>query len=451
MATQKIKKYFTHKHLIFLFFFATVELIPAQQIRSLRDCIQYAIKKNPTITIARLDVQQNEKQINIAKANQFPSVEAKALYSRIGKITSFKIPTGPGNEMREFQFGNPNRMTLDVQFRMPLFTFSRITSGIENARISRKLSDIQYQKQKKEITYKVIQIYLTIALNQIVLKTRQEDLQRARLNLKVTKSLYQHGDVPELNVIRAETEVKKAENALSLVKSNLRQSIIAMSQLIQMPEDSIQLSGKLIYFKNPFHLDELLKYIENTHWDIQTLQQQLQIFINQSKIIKSGNKPSLFLVGGYNVMNGFDPLNPDKFVDNWNIGIQISIPIFDGFRTRNSVQQNQIQMEKIQYQIEQLKSLYQMQIKQKWESMKQQQKTVKTMEDLIAMNQRSLEIAEEQYKKGYISQLDVINARNQLTQSLLRKQQALFNYLLNLLDMCNMKEDFSIFQQYLEE
>jgi len=162
-------------------------------------------------------------------------------------------------------------------------------------------------------------------------------------------------------------------------------------------------------------------------------------------LAKSGNKPNLFLFSGYNVVNGFDPLNPDKFVDNYNIGVQLAMPLFDGFATSHKVQQAELQQHQIRLQEQEMKDLVRLQVRQAIVTLQQAEDKIKTQEENIVLAKEALQVAERQYQDGLVSSIEVLDAQHTLSQSELLRTQAIFNHVMTKLDLCRAMEDFGWF------
>lgn len=435
-------------HLSLLWLVLGIMFSSGQEIRTLNQLLERAFAHDIHLVI--FSHQQQFRQLELEKSRnlRLPQVQMSAGYNRIGKITSFSMPTGPNGEPKTFQFGNPSRIALDLRFSMPLYTSGRISSTITMNRNFLRLSNLQLQSVKHQITEQVLRLYFSFALNDAVLNIRREDLQRADENLMIAAERYKNGNVPELHVIRAQAEREKVLMDLEQVEMNRRNTLIAISHLTGVDTSRMGLQPilKMVDFASR---EEILRTkIFDRNSKLEEIEIQLLNVRESRGIARSARLPQLLAVGGYNVVNGFDPLKPEKFVDNWNVGVQLSIPLFDGFQSRLDEQQATINERKLKDQREAILREYRLKYEQKMNQIRQACSDLTHLNQIIHANQKAYQVAEKQYEQGYLSQLDLIGARFQFTQSQLLRQQALFNYLMHVLDICVLAEDFTLFSDY---
>lgn len=415
----------------------------SQSALTLEDCLQLAFQNSRMLQVADLGAEAATEQVAEARAQLWPSVGLSGLYTRIGKITSFTIPMG--GVSRTFQFGTPNRVNLDLKLQLPLFTWGRINSTIEMSQVGRSLAEVQRRQKKVELTDQVLRAFYAVLLNEEVVRLRQESIVRAERHLQTAQERFQAGVVPRLELLRAEVELKNAQSAWSEAQRNLDKSKIFLAKLIGRDDRQVAVSGVFKFDPIRLNEEEVIAKATSARSDIQAIRLQQQMSQSQIALAKSGNKPNLFLFSGYNVVNGFDPLNPDKFVDNYNIGVQLAMPLFDGFATSHKVQQAELQQHQIRLQEQEMKDLVRLQVRQAIVTLQQAEDKIKTQEENIVLAKEALQVAERQYQDGLVSSIEVLDAQHTLSQSELLRTQAIFNHVMTKLDLCRAMEDFGWF------
>ena len=415
----------------------------SQKALTLEDCLQSAFQNSRLLKVADLSADVAGEQIAEAKAQQLPAINLGGVYTRIGKITSFTIPMGMVNQ--KFQFGTPNRLNLDVKLQMPVFTWGRISSLIEISKIGGSLANVQRRQQKVNITDQVLRAYYAVLLNEEVIRLRKESVQRAESHLKVAEDRFQAGMVPRLQLLQAQVELKNTQSALSDAGGNLEKSKIFLAKVIGFDSEQISISGKLQFEPVVINENEIITRSISARSDIEAIRLQQQMSQSQVSLAKSGNKPNLFLFSGYNVVNGFDPTNPDKFVDNYNVGVQLAVPLFDGFATSHKVQQAELQYDQVQLQEQEIKDSITMQVRQAIIALQHSEEKIRTQDENIDLAKEAWKVAEKQYHDGLISSIEVLDAQHTLSQSELLRTQAIFNHIMTKVDLCRAMEDFEWF------
>jgi len=409
------------------------------------DCVKLALKNSNLIKSTELSIVQAEKKIAENKAQQLPSVNITGLYTRIGKITSFTMPIGEGGKKRTLKFGTPNKVNFNINLQFPVFTWGKISDAVEISEIGKKLSEVERKSRISEVTNQVLRAYYSVLLNQEIIRLNRKNLKRAENFLKLVERRFKSGGIPRLEFLRARVQFKNTQNSLYDSRSNLIKSKIFLSRLIGRNYKNINISGSLLY--SPVSLDEqkLIQQALSTRSELNIINIRQQMCQTQISLAKNSKKPNIFFTSGYNVMNGFDPMNPERFIDNWNAGVQFVFPVFDGSISNYKKQEAEIDLQIINLQKKELKDIIKMQVHQAVITLKQTENNINTQSENIALAKEALEIAEKQYQNGLVSSLDILNAQQTLAQSEFLHIRAIFNYIMAKLDLCKTVEDYSLF------
>lgn len=437
------------KEFLFVFTFMLIGLSSAQQQSyDLKACLTQAFKNSNLLKIADLGVEISREDIAVAKAQRIPAVSASGVYTRIGKISSFSIPMG--GQVREFKFGTPNRMNADVSARVPLFTWGRISSSIFISQKAKEMSTLQRKQKAIEVTDQVLRAYYAVLLNQKVIAANESNLERANRHLKIAEKRYKSGHVAKLQYLRARVQSVNAANALAETHSNLEKSNIWLAKVIGREGERVTATGSLDYSPVSFDVGALLQQAFARRHDLAILALQKEMSRKQITLAGSANKPNVFASSGYSVQNGFNPMEPEKFVDNWNVGVQISIPLYDGGLTHHKVQKAELQLESAELREKEIREMIAMQIRQAIVSLNQTEEKISTQEENISFAKEALQSAERQYNEGLISSIEVIDAQQALSQNELMVIQTIFNHIMAKLDLCKAIGDYTWFESSVE-
>lgn len=425
--------------------FFTIPLF-GQRPLTLDDCLQKAYKNSNFLKIADFSMQSATEEFLATKAQRLPTLSVNSMYTRIGKITSFSIPAGPGGQLKTLQFGTPNRMNLDLKFQMPVFTWGRISSLITLAKTGIELSSLQYKQELNKLTGQVLQAYHLVLVNRKIITLHRENVKRAEKFMAIANERFTAGMVPKLEYLRAQVQSKNAVSALNDALDNLQKSKIFLAKFLGLENESFALSDTLRFEQIQVEEAAFMQRALAVRSELLVFQFQQKMGQSQIQLARSGNKPNLFFFSGYNIANGFDPMDPDRFVENWNAGVQISIPIFDGWKTTHQVQKAKLGLRSIQLQEKEVRTLIKMEVRQALISLKQAENKIMAQQENINLATESLQVTEAQYEKGLVSSLDILNAQRTLAQSEQLHTQALFNHIQAKIELCKAVEDYSWFK-----
>lgn len=430
-----------------IYLFAVTSVYAGQPL-TLKDCLNLAFENSRQIKISDLSMKQASEKYLEAQAQRWPSVNLNGVYTRVGKVTSFTIPMG-GME-QTFRFGTSNRMNFDAKLQLPVFTWGRISGTIAISDIGKGISNTLDKQQRVNLTEQVIRAYYSVLLNRKVIQLDQENYERAQKFMKITEERFSAGGIPRLELLRGEVQLQNSLSQLEDASGNLRKSRLFLANTLGIDTTGVKVEG--IFASRPFEVNEqaVIDKALQTRSDLNLLQLQNKINNEQISVSRSGNKPNVILFSGYNVQNGFDPINPDKFIDNWNAGVQIAFPFFDGFATSHKVQSAKLEVQKTRLQETEIRDLIILQIRQAITTLNQAEEKISSQEENIKLAAQALQVAEEQYRMGVASSLDVLNAQQTLSQSEMMHTQAIFNHIMSKLELSRAMEDFSWFEADLQ-
>ncbi len=431
-----------------IFLFILPHLILAQNALSLKDCLHLAFGNSRRIKMADIAVEQSKEQIGESKAQRLPSFGLNAVYTRVGKVTSFTIPMG--NREETFRFGTSNRLNFDAKLQWSAFTWGRISNTIAISRVGKEMSATQKKSDRVSTTDQLLRAFFSVLLNERIIQLDEESVARAENLTKITEERYSAGGIPQLELLRNRVQLKNSESLLEEAKGNLKKSQLLLANIIGQQDGTPVVKGELEFRPVTADEQEIIERALAVRSDLNILQLQKEISLRQVNLAGSGNKPNVILFSGYNVVNGFDPTNPDKLVDNWNAGVQIAIPLFDGFATSHKVQNAKLAVQRLDLQEQEIRDLIRLQVKQAFTTLRQAESKIATQEENIGLAKEALQVAEDQYRYGIVSSLDVLNANQTLSQSETMHLQAIFNHIMAKLELARAMEDYSWFEPDLK-
>jgi outer membrane protein len=444
-----MKKSFHHSQNIYvpglfiLFILMSITIAPAQEGLTLQDCLKLALEKSRLVKVSELSIRQAGEKIGESQAQCFPALSLGGTYTHIGKVTSFTIPMGPTRQT--FRFGTPDRFNFDAKIQMQLFTWGRIASTIRMSYIGEKLSRVDRRKEISNVIYQTIQAYYSVLLNEKIIQLHQENLNRAEELYRISQKRYGAGGLPKLELLRSEVQVKNTASTVQESQGNLEKSKLLLIKLTRLPGENLSVKGHLQFIPVEAVQQQVIERALAVRSDINAIRLQQNMSVQEIRVAVSNNKPALAFFSGYNVQNGFDPTDPQRFVDNWNVGVQLSFPLFDGFATRHKVQNARLALQKTALQEEEIKELIILQIHQTFTTLNQAALRINSQQENIQLSRETLQTAMEQFAQGVASSLDVLNAQQTLAQNEMIYTQALFNHIMARLEISRTMEDYSWF------
>src|SRR5690606_35411196 len=107
----------------------------------------------------------------------------------------------------------------------------QVQNTIKRNRLEYQASELDQKKAQNDLVLNVVSAYMTILLNQELLKTNQERFNLTQSQLDRTQKLFEAGSVPESNVL--DLNAQMASDELNIITAQ-NQIELAELSLIQM-------------------------------------------------------------------------------------------------------------------------------------------------------------------------------------------------------------------------
>ncbi len=333
----------------------------AQEPWSLEKCINHAIENNISIKQQKNSIEQSEVELNTAKMNLLPSVNASASQS-----WSF----GRGLTMdNTYVNRNTSSTSFDLSANMTLFAGMQKINTIKARQLNLQAATADLQRAKEDMGINVAQSYLQTLYTAELLQVAKRQVELSKNVLEQKQKMVQNGKASESDVAEARATVSRDELSIVQAENDYRLSLLDLSQLLELP------SPENFAIEDPDTTAQLMAIatIEEVYADalrnkaiIKGDETRIAAAESNVKIAKGGHSPSLSLSGGvgtnYYKTSGYPH---DSFGDQLDqnlskyVALSLNIPIFNRFATRNEVRNARIQVQSLNLQLDaDKKSLY---------------------------------------------------------------------------------------------
>ena len=400
-----------------LFFILIINLLPAQESWTLKQCLDYASTNHPLIKQATVTIQKNEHQISAAKGMLLPSLEAG-----IGHNYNFGLGINPENNQREAI--NTQNDNLYVQANWELMNW-RNYLNISLSKINKESSTFRLKQAQNEVKLNVVQLFFNYQNSKSWLDVLETQISGIEDQIKRTEKEVEIGSRPKSDVydIKAnlgtlQEQWVSAKNSRDISKINLLNALAITTDSLDFKMQDEQLSAS--NFSDPDFVQLLIE--KNPAY--KSVVTEIKAFEKNISIAKSAYFPTLN--GSYNWSSFYskilgesaDPIS-DQFKRNKNqqIGFSLNIPIFNKLQVKNNVEIAKLNV--INYNYE--KEIMVNNLTQNINSIKKQFQNSEEKYTLLQANfenqKLSFQKSEEKYKEGLIDAYTFFVVRNNWLQA----------------------------------
>lgn len=322
---------------IFLFVLFA-DFLLAQQIMSLRECVEYAIEHSVNVEIGRIDVDDARIARREAILKAFtPTIDAGTYaYLNFGRSVDPETNT----YMSTTSFNNG----YSVSGNIVLFNGFSAVNNIKISKIAMKMGVTQEQQIVDELCLAVIEAYCNVAYFSRMVEVVSEQVKTASDNLLLAQRKEQLGQKSYADVVQLEAELAEREYQHITMKNQLNDAMLVLEDLM-LWEERTCLSIQTSHTFQTYLIDSI---VEITHHPAVALAEyKVQNAKTELNTARWRFAPSLSLSGGWSTSYYTYP-NIDgyvatpyaqQFVNNGGeyVQLSLSIPIYDGLSRYSNI------------------------------------------------------------------------------------------------------------------
>ncbi|WP_324720013.1 TolC family protein [Salinimicrobium sp. HB62] len=361
---------------------------------TLQECIAYALENNISVKQSQLDVELADIQISDAFGNFLPGVNASASNSWNTGLTQ-NVTTGI------LQTQTTRNFSAGVTAGLTLFDGLRNFKQYQYAKMAKLASEYSLEQMKDDITLFVANAYLQVLFNKENLKVIEAQHQITLEQLERAEALVEAGSLPRGDLLEIKATAANEVQRMIVAENQIEISLISLAQLLlikdyenfDIAERDYDIFGSEIL---EVPVSEVIDVAEEERYEVQVAEMNRKLAEKELEIARGAYWPTLGAFFNYNTREsgagriraaGLDPDEPYRQIgfveateeivvapnmateignplpffeqlqlnDGISYGIQLSVPIFNGFATRNQVKRREVGVLRSEYQLEQTK------------------------------------------------------------------------------------------------
>ena len=338
----------------------------AQKAWNLRECCDYAIEHSIPIKQQENQRRQQEVQLSTSRNSRLPDLSAS-----LNQNFSFGRGLTADNT---YSNTNTSSTSLQLGASMPLFTGFQIPNQIKLNQLNLEAATADLEKAKDDIRMKVAQAYVQILYDMEISEVAHRQIAIDSMQVERLQAFVKNGKASESELSQQRATLANSRLLATQADNNTRLAILTLTQLLELPTPDgfsvvrPELADVSADIASAIPSPDII-YAEALGIKPEIAAQQLKLKGTEHniKIARAGYYPTLSLSGGmgtnYYTTSGFKSDNfSTQLKNNFSqyIGLNLNIPIFNRFQTRNSIRTAKIQRENQQLQLDNTKkTLYQ--------------------------------------------------------------------------------------------
>lgn len=399
---------------------------------SREECVEIALRDNPTVRIADMEV----KKVNYAKketlAGVFPSIDFSGAYQRSIELQTIRM--NMGGQSQSLKMGSDNTWNMGFSASMPLIaptlwkaisiSDTQILANLESARASRL-----------DLVNNVNKAYYALMLAISSYEVVKQNYDIAVINAEIYEKQHKAGTASEYDVLRSSVQVKNIEPELLQADIAIRQCSLQLKVLMGISADTEIVPKTTLkdYQSGMYTYPTGGNTSIEGNTSLRSLDIQKTILDKNIDLKKFAWIPTLaasFNLSWLSLSNG-SPFKNQEFNPFSNVGLALSVPIFSGGSKYYGLKQAQVQRKELDLQRENLVNSLNMQVELAIDNINREAKQISTSEEGVRQAAKAYQIMQKSFEIGAASYLDLRDSELANTAAQLTYLQAIYNYLVS--------------------
>jgi outer membrane protein len=395
----------------------------------LKGLITQSFSYFPKIKETENTVVSAQEKLQLTELNKLPEVTADGSYAYVRP--KVEIPMNG----EEFQFAPVHNISGAFNANYTLYDFGRLKANINRSKDDLRYAQHNVEYTKAQLAYQVATVYYNIVFLHKAIDIQDTVLASLYESKRIVQSQLKNGTALKIDELNIQASINNDENRKLDLLNSLQKQLNLLEYSTGKKQDPYL--KRFDFDVNLTDATNALLAAQTNNYDFVLAKDRIKQAESDLSIVKLTDKPTIGLKGAAGIKNGYVPYIADmKF--NYMAGVGISIPIYNGGRTKqkeklqqNIVKQNELAMES-------LSTTYKKDIEQALTDISSNIERIRNTEGQIAQAQAAEVLAVNRFKSGTGTNLEITTASTNVQKAALTKLTYEFQLCLAKLELTRL-------------
>jgi outer membrane protein TolC/anti-anti-sigma regulatory factor len=390
---------------------------------TLQEAVQLALKQNPQVQIANLNLAQSVQDQNLARAGLLPQADFqtvdRAMRYNIYALFGSKFPgiAQHGGPFQFFQAG-PN-------FSMPIFDLT-LWRRLQSARQGIRASEAQETTVREQTVLLVVSQYLggMRAGAAVVAAKSRVDLAQALYDQ--ASDLQKNGVGTGLDTLRANVELQNEKQRLIEAQTQEEVALYGLVRLLNLDlHQKVELADQPSFFQTPeFMASESIEQALLTRPEVKTLEARERVARLEIRAASESRLPSVNLGGDW----AFQGLSLASSIPSYTFQLSFDVPIITSGRIHAQIARSNLELKKVMQERSDLRDQIALEVKTGVAQLESARHEVDVANLGVKLAREEVTQARDRFQAGVANNIEVITAQDALARANDNQIVALYGY-----------------------
>ncbi len=330
-----------------------------------------------------------------------------------------------------------------------LFTFGKIQNEIKLAEEGMKGAQIDLDEEKRTLIMQIKRAFYGYLLSREVRGVQEQTLQNKQAALDIARNRYEVGLGTELEVLRAESDMKNFMPEVISARNEVEFAVLAIIDLLDLETAEtgyeIVLIGDLEPKYHDFNKEQLVERALEQNYNLRQYRTGIKAAEYQQALARKEKLPVIAGFARYSLESGFDSITGENtfsgegsWSDLMTVGLSVQMPLSALFPWSGENARAKKADFTLKAQREGLSSVeggIQLGIQRALLKLEEEEAKISSGKMQVELAQRVLQTSEQSFANGFISSTELKDAQLSLNAAQLGHLGAIFNYNMALYDL----------------
>jgi len=392
--------------------------------------VQLVLASHPAVQQAAAGVTAADARVAESRSAYYPALSAGGSAMRAAPVPNLTIPN-----LGTFSLTPRMTYATGLELHQTVLDFGRRSGAVALARARGAGAADNVDLVRSDLAFQAIDAFYAVLFLRQSLHVQDAEIDALQQHLAVSRERASSGAVTDFDVLTTEVRVATAQSQRIDVANQLEQREIALRELLGVPaQQPLPLTGAFTLTPVGLAGDSLTQLALAQRPEMRLARQGEAAAAAERRVAGLGQRPSLGLDLQAGFRNGFEP-TLDRIEGNWNAGVSVQVPVFDGGRTRDQVDEAEANVTAAQEHTRDVARRVMADVQQSLANLRASRDKLATSELQVEQADTALSLAETRYRAGVITNLEVLDAQTALAEARLLRLRTQYAFVQSRYDV----------------
>lgn len=397
---------------------------------TVEDAIQTGLKNSKTLDASSMKVVAAEARSKEVFAGLLPAVKFNAGYRRLSEVDPFKINTPFGNFVVSPSI--LDNYTTQLTVSQPLFAGLRLLSSSKIADKNYEASKEDFQKDQSDLIYNIQNAYWNLFKAEQMKKVIDENLEMIQAHVNDATNLLNAGLLTQNDKLKLEVQLSDAQLKQLDASNNVRLAMIGLNNVLSIPlTTEIEIASEVKRSEADFgELNTLVNAAIEERPEVKAAKLRVKAAEYGVTAARAGWYPQISVSGNLYYSRPNQRIVPaeDKFNSTWDVGVNLSMSIWDWLTTAHQTEQAKAQLAQGIDALGIIKDGVSLEVNQYYLLVNQSKRRIELSELTVKQAEENMRVTSERFKGGTALSTDAIDAEVSLLSAKINYTNSLVDF-----------------------